>query len=171
MKIIALNKKNIIHFRELDHFGLMKKHDAPSLAAWGLLVTEGESVVPAGLLLAAEEGNELNICWLLVLPQFRGRCYGEALLSKSFLYAEKKGFRRVSVYLDTDFAKSRVCVGAREFFLDHLFVEQDEDYLAAKVEDYRKQAAEPAYSPEKEALSLYDLFGEVYPRDYDPDES
>ena len=156
-------------FKDMDPFEVGVSIEKKMPIAWGIFKSDNDQSEPVGLLLAEAVEKELIIRWLFVIPKFRARSYGEALLSKCFHFAEKRRLERISVYLDKDYAKSRVCRGAREYFRAHLFTEVTLDYMAASVEDYLKQDFEPSYFPEEEALCLYNLFGDTEPEDYNPD--
>ena len=169
MLISLLTNKNQQLFSDLDPFQVFDTVKSGTFLPLGLFEPVGEGFEPGGLLLAEGEEKELIIRWLLVLPAFRGHCHGEALLSKCFNYAYNLGYKRVSVYLDTDYAKSDVCRGAEGFYESHMFTKADEDYWTAKVADYKRQDREPVATLEDEAMCLYDLFEGVSPRDYDPD--
>ena len=169
MKTIKLTRNNNSLFKELDPFEVGASIEKGMPVAWGICKSEDEQSTPVGLVLAEVMEDELIIRWLFVIPKYREMTYGEALLSKCFYFAEKRKLERLSVYLNTDFAKSRACLGAREFFRAHLFSEETIDHMVAKVEDYIKQDIDMPYSIEEEALCLYTLFGDEHPEDYNPD--
>ena len=169
MKTITLSRNNMSIFKDMDPFEVGASIEKKMPIAWGIFKSDNDQSEPVGLLLAEAIEKELIIRWLFVIPKFRARSYGEALLSKCFHFAEKRKLERLSVYLDTEFAKSRACLGAREFFRAHLFSDETMDHMVASVEDYKKQDIDPPYSFEEEALCLYTLFGGEQPEDYNPD--
>ena len=159
-------------FKDMDPFEVGASLDQKMPVMWGIFENpddETDQSSPVGILLAEAVDGELIIRWLFVIPKYRGRCLGEALLSRCFYFAEKHKLERLSVYLDTDYARSRVCRNAGEYFRAHLFQAVTGEHMVATVEDFKKQEGDPPYSPEEEALCLYNLFGDVKPEDYNPD--
>ena len=169
MKTIKLTRNNNSLFKELDPFEVGASIEKGMPVAWGICKSDDEQSTPVGLVLAEAMEDELIIRWLFVAPKFREGSCGETLLSKCFHFAKKRKIEKLSVYLDTDFAKSRACLGAGDFFRAHLFQYVTMDHMVASVEDYIRQDTDPVYSIEEEAMCLYALFGDEQPEDYNPD--
>lgn len=170
MRTVTLSKNNMSIFKDMDPFDVAASIRNQMPVAWGIFRSDGEDdqSSPVGLLLGEVVGKELIIRWIFVIPKYREHSYGEALLDKCFYFADKRKLETLSVYLDTDYAKSRACLGAGEFFRAHLFNYVTTDHMVAKVEDYKNQVLDPPYSVEDEALCLYMLFGDENPEDYNP---
>lgn len=149
MKVFELNEKERIYFKDMDLFGLLDAGSRNPDLSLGIVHEEEEGAVPAGLLLGQAENEALTLFWLFVDPSYRGKSYGENLLSYAFRYAEEAGYRELhAVFPEDSFGYDLICKNDRLFLRNHGFLDTDDGGMKAEVSAY------PALS-EMRAPDLY----------------
>ena len=121
MKIINIKDDQKAYFLGFDPFELLDKKQSREGFFFGA-AEEGEaSDTPVGLMICLLDKDVLVIRWLFVDPEYRGKGYGDALLEKAFLVAEKAGCKHVSAYLPKEYGRDFICPFEEEYFKAHAF--------------------------------------------------
>ncbi|MCR4892427.1 MAG: GNAT family N-acetyltransferase [Lachnospiraceae bacterium] len=122
MNIVLVDYDNSMYFSELA-----PEHERACLAlpyagGLGALVEEGDSLVPAGLLIYEEsEDEELIIRWLYVLERFRYKGIGERLLAELCSVAGESGYEGISVFFCEDVGEKEYLERYRSYFTEKGF--------------------------------------------------
>ena len=122
LEIARLTARDAGLFAELvpaEYAGWIGSED---LLALGALVSEGERLIPAGVLCASHhEENRMEILWLYVADPYHGREIGDELLDTVFEDAKGMGISRVTVRMTG--LSGEPAFPAEEWFTERGFLE------------------------------------------------
>ena len=123
MKIIKLTKQQQRLFSWMDPFLVLERLEFPG--SFALAATESaddeEAELPAGLMICHFKTDRLVIDWLWIAEQFRQQGIGDALLSAAVAIAEQRKLKYVSADMRMEFGQELICLGAEDYFGEHLF--------------------------------------------------
>ena len=126
MKLFRIDNTRIELFRWLDPWNCLERVGMPGYFAVGATIEEDQYDVPAGLMFCFEIKNRIVIEWLCVDPDHRHERIGEELLLKAYEIAAYLEKEQVGVILDLSDEKKGFMEGAREYFAERLFEEEEQ---------------------------------------------
>ncbi|MBQ7707797.1 MAG: GNAT family N-acetyltransferase [Lachnospiraceae bacterium] len=122
MKIINLKDEQKVFFAGMDPFEILDKKQAlPGFTLGAAIENEGKSDTPVGLMICYFRDDIIIIRWFYVAPEYRGKGYGEELLSAALEVAKQGGYKYISAYLPAEYGRNYICPDAEEYFKAHAF--------------------------------------------------
>ena len=144
MKLLELNQKQLPYFKGFDIFGLIERKKTKPDLMLGAVYEGEEGKEAAGLLLGRSGKESIDLEWVFVDPQLRGKSVGEQLITFVFQLAEKAGKKLVHVSLPRkEFGYKTLCRNDRSFLRNHGFHDTDEGEMIAEVSEFKKLTEEP----------------------------
>ncbi|MBQ7614047.1 MAG: hypothetical protein IJU77_03320 [Butyrivibrio sp.] len=120
-RYVRLSADDMEYFRYLDPFERLIFASMPYGFAIGALFDDGESLIPAGILVGTATQELLTIEWIAVEPQYKYRGIGEQLLIYAYKMAVTGNIPEVAATILPEYGNENLTFGAAGYFKERLF--------------------------------------------------
>ncbi|MCR5468610.1 MAG: GNAT family N-acetyltransferase [Lachnospiraceae bacterium] len=156
MQLRVLKNDEIARCEAFDPFGLLKEACLAGYHLIGAFEREDDEA-PAGVILVEKAGETLNIRWLYVDEEKRGKCTGEALLAGTYRIALTQGLKKIGAELPSFKGREDLCEG-EEYFLNERYFEDEKPLYAQWRFKYKDVSEKEKF---REALKSAETKGEM----------
>ena len=156
MKLVLIKEEEKVLFAELDPFGFLDSEERVNELCFGAVEEGEDGDIPVGLMICFHDDELMMVRWLLVAPEYRGKGYGDELLSAAFTAAQNAGLKEVGAYLTKDKDRELICPDEEMYLKMNAFdreVTVSDDGSRVFIADVYAEDDE-----EMEGIKPYDIF-------------
>ena len=138
MKITGIKKEHLDLFADMDPLEYLERADFPDRICLGAFLEDEETGTddPAGLMILRKSEDSLTVEWICVRAKYRYRGVGSSLMDHAYEMADDMGFKKLQIYLNSDYGRDEICPG-EEDFVEEFNIEDSEELYGEWIAETR----------------------------------